>query len=84
MQMQRGISKKKRKKMVGKEIELLLEGPSEESDLLLEDEGPMHAPEIDGKVLINDVPEGLVPQPGEFYRCLVTEAHDYDLVGKIV
>jgi hypothetical protein len=24
------------------------------------------------------------PQPGEFHRCLITEAHDYDLVAKIV
>jgi ribosomal protein S12 methylthiotransferase len=84
MQMQRAISKKKRKAMVGKEIDLLLEGPSEETDLLLEGRSPMHAPEIDGKVLVNDVPEAIEPQPGEFYRCLITEAHDYDLVGKIV
>ena len=45
---------------------------------------PMHAPEIDGKVFVNDVPEGLQPLPGEFYRCQITEAHDYDLVAKIV
>ena len=44
----------------------------------------MHAPEIDGKVFVNDVPEGLDPQTGQFYRCEITEAHDYDLVAKIV
>ena len=44
----------------------------------------MHAPEIDGKVFVNDVPEGLDPVPGDFYRCLITEAHDYDLVAKII
>lgn len=43
----------------------------------------MHAPEIDGKVLINDVGEREL-RPGEFYRCQITEAHDYDLVGRIV
>ena len=57
---------------------------SEESDLLLEGRTPMHAPEIDGKVFVNDFPEGLQPVPGEFYRCQITEAHDYDLVAKIV
>ena len=44
----------------------------------------MHAPEIDGKVFVNDVPEEIDPQPGQFYRCQITEAHDYDLVAKIL
>ena len=84
MQIQRRISKKKKKQWVGQELDLLLEGQSEESDLLLEGRTQMHAPEIDGKVFVNDVPEGLTPQPGEFYRCRITEAHDYDLVAEIV
>jgi ribosomal protein S12 methylthiotransferase len=84
MQIQRRISKKKKKSLVGQELELLLEGASEESDLLLEGRTPRHAPEIDGKVFVNDVPDGLQPIPGEFYRCQITEAHDYDLVAKIV
>jgi len=84
MQIQRRISKKRKKTLVGQELDLLLEGVSEESDLLLEGRTPMHAPEIDGKVFINDVPEGLHPLPGEFYRCQITEAHDYDLVAKII
>jgi ribosomal protein S12 methylthiotransferase len=84
MQIQRRISKKRKKQFVGRELDLLLEGPSEESDLLLEGRTPMHAPEIDGKVFINDVPEGLAPRPGEFYRCRITEAHDYDLVAEII
>ena len=81
---QRQISKKKKKALVGKEFDLLLEGESEESDLLLEGRTPMHAPEIDGKVFVNDFPEEAVPQKGEFYRCQITEAHDYDLVAKIL
>jgi ribosomal protein S12 methylthiotransferase len=84
MQIQRRISKKKKKALVGRELDLLLEGASEESDLLLEGRTPRHAPEIDGKVFVNDVPEGLDPLPGEFYRCQITEAHDYDLVAKII
>ena len=84
MQIQRKISKRRKKAHVGKEFDLVLEGVSEESELLLEGRTPMHAPEIDGKVFINDVPEGLDPRPGEFYRCQVTEAHDYDLVARIV
>jgi ribosomal protein S12 methylthiotransferase len=84
MQIQRRISKKSKKALIGQEVELLLEGVSEESDLLLEGRTPMHAPEIDGKVFVNDVPDGLQPLPGEFYRCQITEAHDYDLVAKII
>jgi ribosomal protein S12 methylthiotransferase len=84
MSIQRRISRKKKKALVGREFDLLMQGVSEESDLLLEGRTPMHAPEIDGKVFVNDVPEGLSPKVGEFYRCRITEAHDYDLVAEIV
>ncbi len=84
MQIQRRISKKRKKALVGQEFDLLLEGVSEESELLLEGRTSMHAPEIDGKVFVNDVPDGLQPVPGEFYRCRITESHDYDLVAKII
>ena len=84
MSIQRRISKKRNKALVGREIELLLEGPSQESELLLEGRTAMHAPEIDGKVFINDVPEGIEAQAGEFYRCQITEAHDYDVVARIM
>jgi ribosomal protein S12 methylthiotransferase len=89
MGIQRQISKKKKKALVGREFDLLLEGTSEESDLLLEGRTSMHAPEIDGKVFVNDFPaedfsEEAGPQPGQFYRCQITEAHDYDLVAKII
>ena len=84
MRIQKGISKRKKKALRGKEFDVLLEGPSEESDMLLEGRTVMHAPEIDGKLYIADVPEGLEPLPGEFYRCQITETHEYDLVAKIV
>ncbi len=84
MGIQRQISKKKKKTLVGQEFDLLLEGTSEETDLLMEGRTSMHAPEIDGKVFVNDVPEETEPQPGEFYRCQITEAHDYDLVARIL
>ena len=84
MQIQRGISRRKKKALIGREFDLLLEGISSETDLLLEGRTAMHAPEIDGKVFVNDVPDELEPQPGQFYRCQITEAHDYDLVARIV
>ena len=84
MGIQRQISKKKKKALLGQEFDLLLEGSSEETDLLMEGRTAMHAPEIDGKVFVNEFPAEAKPQPGEFYRCQIVEAHDYDLVAKIL
>jgi ribosomal protein S12 methylthiotransferase len=84
MQIQRQISKKKKKALLGERFDLLLEGTSDETDLLLEGRTAMHAPEIDGKVFVNEFPEGEPPLAGQFYRCEITEAHDYDLVARIL
>jgi ribosomal protein S12 methylthiotransferase len=83
MKIQQSISKRNKKKLIGREFDLLLEGTSEETELLLEGRTVMHAPEIDGKVFVNEVPDDLDPLPGEFYRCQIVESHDYDLVAKI-
>ena len=44
----------------------------------------MHAPEIDGKVFINDVPDGIASDSRTILSCEITEAHDYDLVARII
>ena len=84
MRMQQSISRRKKRRLIGREFELLVEGPSEETELLWEGRTAMHAPEIDGKVFINDFGEHESLQPGHFYRCEIVEAHDYDLVARIV
>lgn len=84
MSIQRTISRKQKKALIGREFDLMLEGESQESELLLEGRTAMHAPEIDGKVWVNDFSDGCEPKSGEFYRCQITEAHDYDLVATIV
>ena len=84
MRIQREISRKRKRALVGKEFDLLLEGPSEETDLLWEGRTAMHAPEIDGKVFVNDAGESGELREGEFRRCQITEAHDYDLVARLV
>jgi ribosomal protein S12 methylthiotransferase len=84
MQAQKSISKRNKKKLVGREFDLLVEGPSPETEMLWEGRTEMHAPEIDGKVFINDFgPHGEI-RSGEFHRVEITEAHDYDLVARIV
>ena len=89
MSAQKKISRAKKKALIGQEFDLLLEGASSETDLLLEGRTSMHAPEIDGKVFVNDYPandggETAAPREGEFYRCRITAAHDYDLVAEII
>ena len=84
MKLQQRISRTKKKALLGKEFDLLLQGTSEESEMLLEGRTAMHAPEIDGKLFINDFPENAELVPGNFYRCRVTETHDYDLVAAVI
>ena len=84
MQIQKQISKRNKKKLVGKEFDVLALGPSEETELLWEGRTEMHAPEIDGKLFINDFGWREELEPGKFYRCEITETHEYDLVAKII
>jgi ribosomal protein S12 methylthiotransferase len=84
MSIQKQISRKKKKALIGGQYDLLLEGLSEESDLLWQGRTAMHAPEIDGTVYVNDIGERDDIREGEFYRVEITEAHDYDLVARIL
>jgi ribosomal protein S12 methylthiotransferase len=84
MQVQQGIARAKNRAKRGKTFDALLEGPSDETEMLLEARLAAQAPEIDGRVLINDVPPGWTPRVGEIVRVKITEAHAYDLVGRVV
>ena len=80
MELQQGISFKNNQKMVGKQIQVLVEGLSRESDLLLQGRWYGQAQEIDGVVLINDGDAA----PGQYVTVEITEALPYDLLGKVV
>jgi ribosomal protein S12 methylthiotransferase len=84
MRLQKSISKKAKQKWVGREFDLLVEQESEETPLLWEGRTQFHAPEIDGKVYINDFGPFAELTPGGFYRCEVSEGHDYDVVARVV
>ena len=84
MRLQQAISRKARKQWVGREVDLLVEGESEETELLWQGRTLDQAPEIDGKVLINDFGPHEQLVPGTFYRGEITEAHDYDVVARIL
>src|SRR4051794_5694383 len=86
MQVQQQISRKKKSALIGRTFDVVLEGASEETDLLWEGRTEMHAPEIDGKLFINDFgdyDESAI-RKGAFFRCEITEAHDYDLVARLI
>jgi ribosomal protein S12 methylthiotransferase len=84
MKLQQGLSKKEKKNWVGREIDVLVEGESEETPLLWEGRTQFHAPEIDGTVYLNDFGPYEALTPGKFYRCEITEAHDYDVVARVL
>jgi ribosomal protein S12 methylthiotransferase len=88
MKLQQSISKRAKQQWVGRELIVLAEGESEETPLLWEGRTQFHAPEIDGKVYINDFAElgtdVAALEPGRFYRAEITEAHDYDVVARIL
>ncbi|HTC34672.1 MAG TPA: 30S ribosomal protein S12 methylthiotransferase RimO [Bryobacteraceae bacterium] len=82
MAVQRRISKANNRKMIGREVDVLIEGPSQETDLLWQARMSTQAPEIDGFCYVNDF-AGAAPQRGEIRRMRITEAHDYDLIGTL-
>jgi ribosomal protein S12 methylthiotransferase len=84
MREQAKISKRKNRALVGRRFRALLEGISDESDLLLQARLESQAPEVDGHVLINDVPEGFNKRPGDFMTIEITAAHEYDLVAEVI
>jgi len=84
MKAQSAISRRRNRSRVGEIVPVLFEGESNESELLWQGRMETQAPDIDGCVLINDVPEDFVPQPGKLVSVLITEAQEYDLVGRII
>jgi ribosomal protein S12 methylthiotransferase len=83
MSIQRKISRAKNRLMNGRELPVLVEGLSPDTDLLWQARLSTQAPEIDGHVLINDV-EGADPQPGQMRLLRITETHDHDLIGTLL
>jgi len=83
MAIQRKISRDKNRALAGRTFDLLLEGVSRETELLWEGRLATQAPEIDGKVLVNEI-EGPAPDAGALVKVEITEAMDYDLLGRVV
>ena len=84
MKIQQRISRQAKEHWVSRELDVLIEGESEETPLLWEGRSEFHAPEIDGKVYINDFGPFEELHAGRFYRCEIAEAHDYDVVARVI
>jgi len=77
MQLQAGIRAKKFEAMVGETLEVLVEGESDESELLLDGRHEGQAPEIDGKVILLDG----TAEVGSFVEARVLQTTEHDLIA---
>ena len=80
MSLQRRISKRKNRELIGTELDVLVEGTSEESELVMVGRHAGQAPDIDGNVFLSGGPV----LPGQMRRVRITQASDYDLVGDVL
>ncbi|HBI24449.1 MAG TPA: 30S ribosomal protein S12 methylthiotransferase RimO, partial [Nitrospiraceae bacterium] len=69
--------------LIGTKQIVLIDGPSKDAPYLIEGRTYGHAPEVDGVVYITDTSSD-IPLPGKFASVEITEAHPYDLIGRIV
>jgi ribosomal protein S12 methylthiotransferase len=86
MELQQEISAELQRAMIGRRVDVLVEGRAEETEHLLAGRSAQQAPEIDGLTYLNEFADGIEPvaYPGEIVTVEVTDAGDYDLVGKVV
>jgi ribosomal protein S12 methylthiotransferase len=87
MALQKKISRQNLKKRVGQTLQVMLDGPSKETDLVWEARLEGMAPDIDGKVYVTEF-EGVndsieLPAPGTMATIEITEAKAYDLIGRV-
>jgi ribosomal protein S12 methylthiotransferase len=83
LRIQRQVSKKKMRALRGREIDVLVEGPSDESEYVLMGRHEGQAPEIDGQVYLT-LGEDFTPVPGSFVRARVSQSAEYDLAADVL
>jgi ribosomal protein S12 methylthiotransferase len=85
MTMARRIAREKNRALVGRRLEVLVEGVSDEHEHVLMGRHRGQAPEIDGQIYLSGT-EHLErpPRPGELVEVEVTQASDYDLAGDVL
>jgi ribosomal protein S12 methylthiotransferase len=84
MELQQQISRKRNEAKVGRTFDAIITGTCDETEHLLEGRLIGQAPEIDGRLLINDGIDLLPLDLPAFARVEISDAHPYDLVGGVV
>jgi ribosomal protein S12 methylthiotransferase len=84
MELQQKISFARNDAKIGQTFDAIITGVCEETEHLLEGRLIGQAPEIDGRLLINDGIDLLPRDLPAFARVEITDAHPYDVVGSIV
>ena len=82
-ELQREIATEHNQSYMGKEIEVLVEGEHEETELLIKGRHRGQAPDVDGNVLINET-NGKELKVGDIVKARVTEVLDFDVVAEIL
>ncbi|MDP2306386.1 MAG: 30S ribosomal protein S12 methylthiotransferase RimO [Pseudomonadota bacterium] len=82
MKLQSDISRRKHKALVGKELTVLVDGPSKESELVLVGRLATQAPDVDGLVYLSEV--GPEVRAGQLRKVRITRAAPHDLVGDVL
>jgi ribosomal protein S12 methylthiotransferase len=80
MALQRRIAREKNRALLGHELDVLVEGASEEHDFVMKGRHAGQAPDIDGSVYLS---EGEA-HAGEMRRVRIVQASDWDLVGELL
>ena len=87
MAIQQKISALRLRRYRGQRMTALVEGPSKDTPLVWEARLETMAPEIDGKLYLNDIEvagSSVAAQVGDIVTAEITETHEYDLVGRVV
>jgi len=83
MKVQQRISLRKNQRLIGSKQTVLIDGPNQDIPYLIEGRTYGHAPEVDGVVYITDT-AGNIPVPGKMMEVEITDAHPYDLLGRLL
>ncbi|MGZ7040413.1 MAG: 30S ribosomal protein S12 methylthiotransferase RimO, partial [Thermoanaerobaculia bacterium] len=84
MELQQKISASRNEAKIGRTFDAIVTGTCDETEHLLEGRLIGQAPEIDGRLLINDGIDLLSSELPAFARVQISDAHPYDVVGAVV
>jgi ribosomal protein S12 methylthiotransferase len=87
MEIQQKISVRKLRRFRSRSVTALVEGPSKDTPLVWEARLEGMAPEIDGKLYLNDIEVAgttISARPGDVVTAEITKTHEYDMIGRVV